>query len=308
MENKIKSPIIKSPRRIRDTQKSESFITSWDLELFGKLSEKELKILECWRSNHRLVKYGNLSVGNGMTSEDLQKFFKCNIKKELNLILKKGYLILKEDNKLYCQNCRKVSGEAGYGFLLSKDTWSPTITASTITENAVIQPKINQLNNPIHSNDRLYGEDGISPALNTAQGGNRQPKIISKVRAILTPNRENKRQNGRKFKEDGEPSFTLTRQDIHRVSITYPTLSTELAHSTGRDFFRNGGQKMYECGQIRRLTPVECCRLQGFPDDWNEFGIDKEGNKVKMSDTQRYKQIGNAVTTNVITSIGNKLQ
>ena len=50
-------------------------------------------------------------------------------------------------------------------------------------------------------------------------------------------------------------------------------------------------------GQIRRLTPTECERLQGFPDGWTE-GI---------SDTQRYKCLGNAVTTNVITEIGKKI-
>ena len=48
---------------------------------------------------------------------------------------------------------------------------------------------------------------------------------------------------------------------------------------------------------IRRLTPTECERLQGFPDGWTEG----------LSDTQRYKCLGNAVTTNVITAIGKKL-
>jgi len=45
--------------------------------------------------------------------------------------------------------------------------------------------------------------------------------------------------------------------------------------------------------ELRRLTPIECERLQGFPDNWTEG----------VSDTQRYKQCGNAVTTNVIKSI-----
>ncbi len=65
--------------------------------------------------------------------------------------------------------------------------------------------------------------------------------------------------------------------------------------------------KLSEGMQIRRLTPVECCRLQGFPDDWNEWGIDEKGQTVKMSDTQRYKQMGNAVTVNVIKAIGERL-
>ena len=48
---------------------------------------------------------------------------------------------------------------------------------------------------------------------------------------------------------------------------------------------------------IRRLTPVECERLQGFPDNWTDG----------VSDTQRYKQLGNAVTINVIQAIGEKI-
>jgi DNA (cytosine-5)-methyltransferase 1 len=49
--------------------------------------------------------------------------------------------------------------------------------------------------------------------------------------------------------------------------------------------------------KIRRLTPVECERLQGFPDRWTE-GI---------SETQRYKCLGNAVTVNVISTITERL-
>lgn len=51
--------------------------------------------------------------------------------------------------------------------------------------------------------------------------------------------------------------------------------------------------------RIRRLTPKECERLQAFPDDWTKY--DKDGKTV--SDTQRYKCIGNAVTTSVVTWI-----
>lgn len=55
--------------------------------------------------------------------------------------------------------------------------------------------------------------------------------------------------------------------------------------------------------RIRRLTPKECERLQGFPDDWTKYGVDGE----EMSDTQRYKMMGNAVTTSVITAIIDKI-
>ena len=47
-------------------------------------------------------------------------------------------------------------------------------------------------------------------------------------------------------------------------------------------------------------------RLQGFPDDWNEFGV-FDGKKVAISDTQRYKQAGNAVTVNVVQAVAEKI-
>lgn len=51
--------------------------------------------------------------------------------------------------------------------------------------------------------------------------------------------------------------------------------------------------------KIRRLTPTECERLQGFPDNWTKYGANGE----LISDTQRYKMMGNAVTTTVISEI-----
>ena len=54
---------------------------------------------------------------------------------------------------------------------------------------------------------------------------------------------------------------------------------------------------MYKGKVIRRLTEIECERLQGFPDNWTQ-GI---------SMTQRYRCLGNAVTVNVIEAISNAL-
>lgn len=76
------------------------------------------------------------------------------------------------------------------------------------------------------------------------------------------------------------------------------------------------GLKVAKDMKIRRLTPTECERLQAFPDGWTELGfyqeseyISKSGKKkfvgqvLPISDTQRYKCLGNAVTTSVITAI-----
>ena len=57
---------------------------------------------------------------------------------------------------------------------------------------------------------------------------------------------------------------------------------------------------------IRRLTPKECERLQGFPDDWTSEGI-IDGEVVKISDTQRYKQCGNAVTVDIVAMVAERL-
>lgn len=60
--------------------------------------------------------------------------------------------------------------------------------------------------------------------------------------------------------------------------------------------------------KIRRLIPIECERLQGFPDNFTKYGIDENGNEIEISDTQRYKCLGNAVTTNVVTEIIKRLK
>jgi DNA (cytosine-5)-methyltransferase 1 len=123
---------------------------------------------------------------------------------------------------------------------------------------------------------RVYDSEGISPTLDSCQGGNRMPKIA--VKPCLTPDRMEKRQNGRRFKDEGEEMFTLTAQDKHGVAL-----------DDGRTV------------KIRRLTPKECFRLQGWTDDY--FGKAELVN----SDSQLYKQAGNGVTVNVIEAIAENI-
>ena len=111
---------------------------------------------------------------------------------------------------------------------------------------------------------------------NMGTGGLNVPYIRKEVRAVLTPDRKEKRQNGRRIKEDGEESFTLTAQDKHGVMVG---------------------------SQLRKLTPLECERLQSLPDNWTKFY--KDGSLV--SDMQRYERCGRAVTVNVIYEIGRRL-
>ena len=119
------------------------------------------------------------------------------------------------------------------------------------------------------------------------------------VMPCLTPDRLNKRQHGRRFKENGEPAFTLTGQDIHGIMIANTLDRDGYLRSGARPRDGNGKPHLLPIGyrRIRRLTPLECERLQGFPDGWTEG----------VSDTQRYKLLGNAVTTNVIDFLGKRL-
>jgi len=58
---------------------------------------------------------------------------------------------------------------------------------------------------------------------------------------------------------------------------------------------------------VRRLTPTECCRLQGFPDNWNTHGVDGQGSLYALSDSTRYRQLGNAVAVPCAEWIGKQL-
>lgn len=138
---------------------------------------------------------------------------------------------------------------------------------------------------------RVYSTAGIAPTLNTCGGGDREPKIIS-ARACLTPDREEKRQNGRRLKDEGEPAFTLTSQDRHGVLIrtankqgymtaqvgdgvdlAYPDSETRRGRvqpqrsNTLTTSDNLGVLVDDETIQIRKLTPKECWRLQGFTDE-----------------------------------------
>jgi DNA (cytosine-5)-methyltransferase 1 len=91
---------------------------------------------------------------------------------------------------------------------------------------------------------------------------------------------------------------------LYEIPMIAQSLQTDGQLRSGTSW---GTDKPQSSRNIRRLTPIECERLQGFPDNWTNHGITKDGKQVTISDTQRYKCCGNAVTTNVITDIGKEL-
>jgi DNA (cytosine-5)-methyltransferase 1 len=133
--------------------------------------------------------------------------------------------------------------------------------------------KIETIHRSRRQTKRIYGINGVAPTLQMSIGGYHDVKIAIPV---LTPNRMEKRQNGRRFKENGESAFTLTRQDGHGI---------------------------FDGKTIRTLTPLECERLMGWPDNWTRYGIDAEGNTVELSDPQRYNMTGNGVVPQVVSAV-----
>lgn len=153
-----------------------------------------------------------------------------------------------------------------------------------IGESKLNAQEIRQLNQPTHSNDRVYASDGISQTLNTMQGGNRQP-------FVKVPEATKKGYAEASVGQAINLSVPNSKTRRGRVSDIAPTLDTGMQLHT-----------LTEDVRIRRLTPKECERLQGFPDNWTAEGTDGP-----ISDTQRYKMCGNAVSVPVVAAVFERL-
>jgi DNA (cytosine-5)-methyltransferase 1 len=144
-------------------------------------------------------------------------------------------------------------------------------------------------------------DDGISNAQGGADRGQPQAEISGTVRRNpgkaddtyikmlterRTPEAKAIRREMMKKGKDWSPrrgKELVTRNDDKANTIT--------AGQSKEQFMTDGSK-------IRRLTPIECERLQGFPDNWTEG----------VSDTQRYKMLGNAVTVNVVYEVARRLK
>lgn len=220
---------------------------------------------------------------------------------------------------------------------------------------------------------RIYDPAGLSPCLNGMEGGGREPHIAIPV---LTPDRMEKRQNGRRFKRNGEPMFTLTGQDRHGVmlqvreatkagyadagigdsinlampgsktrrgrvgkgvantldtscnqEVVVPVSSCDTKQNPCVAAMLSDGSPVYAVWNesyncyvaIRKLTPKECFRLQGWEDVYYERAALVNSRIAGQSpavaaaakgghtDSQLYKQAGNGVTVPVIRAISEKL-
>jgi len=198
--------------------------------------------------------------------------------------------------------CSKIENRVAKGGII------PTILARDYKDPKLVL--VAQLNG-FESSGRIYSEDGLAPTINTMGGGNREPKIATRLAKTLEKNSI----------EDGD--FIDSYNQIIRKGIS-GTITTRVSESnntfvavpekTKRGYAEaHVGDGVYmnrthndvavvvddpnELISIRKLTPKECWRLMGFSDE--DF---EKASKVN-SNSQLYKQAGNSIVVNVLEEI-----
>ena len=148
-------------------------------------------------------------------------------------------------------------------------------------------------------NSRVYSTDGPAPTLSTMQGGGQEPKIIQSLSS--NSYHEN---NVLKIREAVKKGY-IEATTGDSINLSFPNSTTSrgrVGKSVANTVLTGGAQGVVTSDfRIRKLTPRECWRLQGFP-DW-AFEKAQEVN----SNSQLYKQAGNSVTVNVIAEIAKRL-
>lgn len=161
-------------------------------------------------------------------------------------------------------------------------------------------------------------EDGLSNTLNSFDTGDiRTTHAVFAIPIDLrnaTRNAEKldaQNRQGCGIGNDGDPSPTLLRHHTPGVAFTDAGQGQRVrpvddVSETLRATKRGPYSDYYFTNKmvVRRLTPVECERLQGFPDGWTDIGTLEK----PTADSHRYKQLGNAVTVNVAQWIAQKIE
>ena len=197
----------------------------------------------------------------------------------------------------------EVVGDRGtggqQGLIYSEDGVSPTINACTYKDPVKIKVK--------SATSCGYEEAEVGDSVNLSQPnsltrrgrvGKQKAQTLetSCNQGVVKPNYSSKSLNEtieRNLLTEGEPkALDLYNRQARSQS---PTL-TEPHHNSLR---------LFDGYRIRRLTPTECERLQGFPDDYTAYG-NYDGEVKTMSNTQRYKQCGNAVTVDVVQAVAER--
>ena len=176
---------------------------------------------------------------------------------------------------------------------------SPTVTASQYKH--PIQVQVKQVGNIRKTNSfggnpqtgRVYDITGISPTLSTMQGGGQEPKVL------LRPKKRFGRLGQQAVDTYNENISNIKSGDIiepynHRLHKDGKTPTV----TTRPEGLKTAIVPVTDNLRIRKLTPLECWRLQGFSDE--QFYKAKQSG---VSNSQLYKQAGNAVTVPVVKAV-----
>ena len=129
--------------------------------------------------------------------------------------------------------------------------------------------------------------------MNTLTGGDRHAIATFPIQGTTIGRSDTAGPQGKGFGDEHDPMYTLDSVSGHGVATVkaYDEYNDSIAdtHHTLRSGTKQSTGVVME-SNVRRLTPVECERLQGFPDDWT----------AGQSDSHRYKQMGNAVAVPVV--------
>lgn len=194
-------------------------------------------------------------------------------------------------------------------------------TISTLQDQTLIclveNPSLHNLKQKIspvvfesHSQDARYTQQGDTSPTCTAQwgtGGNNMPLVVEKKAFAM--------QRIGEYKESEHASTMKSRDYKDATDLIAEKICAGFSYKVGAK--ANGIGYETECSPtltamridasvverpsqrwiVRRLTPVECERLQGFPDGWTDIGewVDENGKKHKTSDAARYKALGNSI-------------
>lgn len=133
--------------------------------------------------------------------------------------------------------------------------------------------------------DTIFSQDGISPALLTSNLSN-QRRYCVKLKFVggLGKPRVNNGELSREWSEGNR---------IYSEEGLCPTLSSNSGQASG------GSQLMSTNMRVRRLTPTECERLMSWEDGRTKYGQDESGKVYELSDSRRYKCIGNGIVSSV---------
>ena len=175
----------------------------------------------------------------------------------------------------------------------------------------IIESKLNEIEN-IHfdrsQQNRVYGTDGVAPTLTRKTGGQQVTKIVASRGRMV----DGKWVQQLEEREDATNTLTSVRKD-NMVAIPVRDVNYEGEHAQSRRFKTDGEPAftnrvasrngLYDGMKIRYLTPLECERLMGWPDQWTKYGIDDKENTVELSDNARYNLIGNGVVPQVVQAL-----